>query len=454
MTGESHLPIPSFMNSLQDNQTIFALASGAGKSGIAVFRISGPSATDALRAVCKKQLPEPRRATRVELIDPKTEEVLDDGLALYFPGPASFTGEDVVELHVHGGRAVIAGITEALAAIDDVRLAEAGEFTRRAFDHGKFDLTSAEGLADLINAETAAQRRQAQRQLQGDLGLIYDDWRERLLKAMALFEAEIDFSDEDLPLGLHEQAATQIADITAEISEHLDDKGHGQILRDGLYIAIIGPPNAGKSSLLNRLSRRDVAIVSEHAGTTRDVIEVHLELEGYPVILADTAGLREAQDDIESEGVRRAEERADQADLKLAVLDGATWPDKDKKTMDLIDDDTVTVINKSDLMGGVTSEHLLISAETGDGFDTLLEVLKREVGERCHLSASPALTRTRHRSALEDSLLNLKRFPNSPETELKAEDLRLAARALGRITGRVDVEDVLDIIFKEFCIGK
>jgi tRNA modification GTPase len=442
------------MNKQNVDQTIFALASGAGKAGIAVFRISGPSATEALRVISKKQLPEPRRATWVQLTDPKSDDLLDEGLAIYFPGPASFTGEDVVELHVHGGRAVIMGITEALVSMKDVRLAEAGEFTRRAFDHGKFDLTAAEGLADLINAETAAQRRQAHRQLHGDLGIIYDDWRERLLKAIALFEAEIDFSDEDLPPSLHDEVAEQIAEITLEISDHLDDKGQGQVLRDGLYITIIGPPNAGKSSLLNRLSRRDVAIVSEKAGTTRDVIEVHLELDGYPVILADTAGLRDAADDIESEGVRRAEERAHQADLKLAVFDGEVWPEQDPKTLELIDEDTVVVVNKSDLLAANDIDELLISASSGDGFDVLLEVLKKEVADRCHLSASPALTRTRHRSALEECLGNLQRFPTAPETELKAEDLRLAARALGRITGRVDVEEVLDIIFREFCIGK
>ena len=442
------------MNNLSDEQTIFALASGVGKAGIAVFRISGSSATDTLRRLTKKELPEPRRATRVQLLDTKSKDILDHGLAVYFPGPASFTGEDVIELHVHGGRAVIAGITDALEKLDDVRLAEAGEFTRRAFENGKLDLTAAEGLADLINAETAAQRRQAQRQLQGDLGLIYDDWRERLLKAIALFEAEIDFSDEDLPPGLQEQVAQQIADLTGEISAHLDDSGQGEILRHGLYITIIGPPNAGKSSLLNRLSKRDVAIVSETAGTTRDVIEVHLELEGYPVILADTAGLRDVADGIESESVRRARERAEIADLKLAVFDGTLWPDQDLHTGELIDDDTLVVINKSDLFEGSDFDYLAISAETGDGFEILLEKLKKEVEQRCHLSASPALTRTRHRVALERCLQNLTRFPEATETELKAEDLRQATRALGRITGRVDVEEILDKIFEEFCIGK
>lgn len=454
MTDFFVLLISRLMDNLQVDQTIFALASGAGKAGIAVFRISGPSAADALRLISKKQLFEPRHATRIQLTDPKSGDLLDESLAIFFPEPASFTGEDVVELHVHGGRAVIAGVTDVLADIKDVRLAEAGEFTRRAFEHGKFDLTAAEGLADLINAETTAQRKQAQRQLHGVLGVIYDDWRGRLLKAIALIEAEIDFSDEDLPQGLHGQAAKEIGSIIGEVSDHLDDNGQGQVLRDGIYITIIGAPNAGKSSLLNILSQRDAAIVSEKAGTTRDVIEVHLELNGYPLILADTAGLREVADDIESEGVRRAEERAQHADLKLAVFDGGVWPEKDFKTLQLIDKNTVVVINKSDLLKESSSEFIPVSAKTGDGLDVLLEVLKKEVAERCHLSAAPALTRTRHRTALEECLANLQRFSTTLETELNAENLRLGARALGRITGRVDVEEVLDIIFREFCIGK
>jgi tRNA modification GTPase len=436
------------------DQTIFALASGSGKAGIAVFRISGRSAIKAYKILSKKPVPKPRCAVRARLFDPKSKEVLDDGLAIYFAAPASFTGEDVIELHVHGGRAVVAGMTVALSSIKDVRLAEAGEFTRRAFDNDKLDLTAAEGLADLINAETAAQRLQAQRQLRGDLGVIYDSWRSRLLEAIALFEAEIDFSDEDLPPGLKERVAEQVAGINKEITEHLDDNGHGQVLRDGLHIAIIGPPNAGKSSLLNRLSKRDVAIVSEKAGTTRDVIEVYLELDGYPVIIADTAGLQESGDAIESEGIRRAEERASQSDLKLVVFDGAVWPEKDAKTIELIDENTFVVINKSDLIKQIKTDYLAISSKTGDGLKSLLDILKKEVFERCNVSASPALTRTRHRSALGDCCDSLQRFQVAPEAELKAEDLRLAARALGRITGRVDVEEVLDIIFSEFCIGK
>ena len=448
------MPISMIMDIQVVEQTIFALASGVGKAGVAVFRISGSSAKMALSVLAPKKILAPRRATRVRLIDPVSEEVLDEALAIYFPGPASFTGEDVVELHVHGGRAVIAGITEALNSIQDVRIAEAGEFTRRAFDNDKLDLTAAEGLADLINAETAAQRRQAQRQLRGDLGIIYDDWRKRLLKATALFEAEIDFSDEDLPTDLKERVVEQVSEIKSEIINHLDDNGQGQVLREGLHIAIVGPPNAGKSSLLNRLSRRDVAIVSEKAGTTRDVIEVYLELGGYPVIIADTAGLRVSGDELESEGVRRAEERAGHADLKLAVFDGAVWPEKDAKTAAIVDKNTLVVINKSDLMDHTKKEHLAISSKTGVGLEGLLNLLQKEVLDRCHSGASPALTRTRHRSALIDCGESLGRFQCAVETELKAEDLRLAGRALGRITGRVDVEDVLDVIFSEFCIGK
>ena len=443
------------MNIQESDQTIFALASGSGKAGIAIFRVSGRFALHAYKILSKKTNIIPRCATRTKIYSPETDELLDEGLAIYFPAPASFTGEDVVELHVHGGRAVIAGITEALNLIQDCRIAEPGEFTRRAFDNDKLDLTAAEGLADLINAETEAQRRQAQRQLQGDLSLIYDGWRTRLISAIALFEAEIDFSDEDLPTGLKKQVSKTISDIKREIVNHLNDNKRGEVLRAGLYIAIVGPPNSGKSSLLNRLSQREVAIVSEKEGTTRDVIEVYLELDGYPVIIADTAGLREASDDIESEGVRRAEQRARQSDLKLAVFDGAIWPERDAKTAALIDENTIAVVNKSDLISDKTKDYLAISSKTGAGVGSLLESLKKEVFLRCHYSSEPGPTRSRHRRALEDCISSLERFQKAEAaTELKAEDLRLAARSLGRITGSVDVEEVLDVIFREFCIGK
>ena len=436
------------------DQTIFALASGAGKSGVAVFRVSGSNASTVLGVLTKKSLPLPRCATLMPLADPVSGDVLDDCLVTYFPGPKSFTGEDIVEFHVHGGQVVISAIAETLSGQKGVRLAEPGEFTRRAFENGKLDLTAAEGLADLINAETSAQRRQATRQLRGELGTMYDRWRPHLLRASAFLEAEIDFVDEDLPTGINENVVTEIERIYKEIVKHLDDGNQGEILRQGVYITIVGPPNAGKSTLLNRLSSRDVAIVSEQAGTTRDVIEVHLELGGYPVIIADTAGLREATDAVENEGVRRAEERAKQADLKLVVFDGGAWPEKDVKTFDLIDSNAIVVINKSDLIETPQSDYLQVSALSGEGFNRLLEILKREVSSRCCLSASPALTRLRHRTALESCADSLQRFKTVKGVELKAEDLRQAARSLGKITGRVDVEEVLDVIFREFCIGK
>lgn len=444
--------------------TIFALASAAGRAGIAVFRVSGPEAGHAFAALARRRLPRPRRAVRVRLHSPGTRELLDDGLGLWFPAPHSFTGEDVAELHVHGGRAVATAMTEALSALPGLRLAEPGEFTRRAFENGKFELTAAEGLADLVNAETEAQRRQARRQLEGELGRIYEGWRKRLLRDLAHFEAGIDFVDEDLPAGLMESVKPQVQGIIGEVAQHLDDNRRGERLREGIYIAIIGAPNVGKSSLLNALARRDAAIVSETAGTTRDVIEVHLDLAGFPVIVADTAGLGEAGDDIESEGIRRARMRAADADLKLALFDASGWPALDAPTRALVDDDTVPVLNKADLWSAAkrTGNTLaiagrpaqLLSVKTGEGMAKLLARVEAEVAARVDLTGPPALTRARHRAALEDCVAALRRFHDADQEELAAEDLRLATRALGRITGRVDVEDMLDVIFREFCIGK
>ena len=294
-----------------DAGTIFAVSSGAGRAGIAVIRLSGPDTLEAVtRFTGLTDIP-PRKATRVTVKDPDSGELLDDGLVLVFPKPKSFTGEDVAELHVHGSRAVLDDIIIALSRQPALRPAESGEFSRRAFDNGKFDLTAAEGLADLINAETTAQRRQAQRQLRGDLAALYDDWRERLMKAIALFEAEIDFPDEELPPGLRDEVDSAVQLLEAEIKDHVADPDRGRRVRDGFYITVLGAPNVGKSSLVNRLSKRDVAIVSEVAGTTRDVVEVHLDLGGFPVIVADTAGLRHGSDVIENEGIRRARERAE-----------------------------------------------------------------------------------------------------------------------------------------------
>lgn len=440
--------------------TIFALATAPGRAGVAVVRVSGPASGDALAALTGKPLPAPRMATLVRLRVPKTGEALDDALVLRFTAPRSFTGEDVVELHLHGGRAVVAGVVEALSALPGLRVAEPGEFTRRAFENGKLDLTEAEAVADLVDAETSAQRRQALRQMEGALGKLYDGWRERLTRSLAHIEADIDFPDEDLPSGVSDAARPVLDTLAAEIDAHLDDRGRGERLREGLHIAIIGAPNAGKSSLLNALARREAAIVSAHAGTTRDVIEVHLDLGGYPVVLADTAGLREAAaDEVEEEGIRRALDRAARADVKVAVFDATALPALDPATIALLDKDTVVVLNKTDVVDAVVPtvggwEAVAVSARTGAGLHELERRLTAFTADRLAGNGAPALTRARHRSALEECRDALRRALTAPLPELMAEDVRLASRALGRITGRVDVEDLLDVIFRDFCIGK
>jgi len=443
--------------------TIFAPASAVGRAGIAVIRVSGEQAAFVFDDLCAKP-DAPRRASRVSLYHPASGEVLDDSLVLWFPAPNSFTGEDVVEFHVHGGRSVIAGVLEALGMLEGFRLAEPGEFTRRAFENDKMDLTAAEGLADLIDAETAAQRRQALRQMGGALGDLYEGWRARLIESLAYLEATIDFSEEDIPDGLIEQVQTESLKLMNEIEAHLADGRKGERLREGVHIAILGAPNAGKSSLLNALAQRDAAIVSETAGTTRDIIEVQLDLGGYPVVLADTAGIRESQDDVEQEGVRRALTRGLDADLKIVLLDGSALGDQPGDVMSLVDDATLPVINKIDLhrpAGPLVIEGKVaigLSVKTGEGVDPFLEMLGREVKDRFSVSESALLTRARHREALGECIDALRRALSEDiggrESELVAEDLRLAARGLGRITGRVDVEDLLDKIFGDFCIGK
>ncbi|MHB1206836.1 MAG: tRNA uridine-5-carboxymethylaminomethyl(34) synthesis GTPase MnmE, partial [Rhodospirillaceae bacterium] len=352
--------------------TIFALASGAGRAGIAVIRLSGGNVRDALtRLGCA--LPAARTAARAKFTHPLKAEVMDDGLLLWFQAPHSFTGEDVAELHIHGGRAVIEEMLGALASIPGLRMAEPGEFTRRAFEHGKMDLTQAEALADLVAAETSAQARQALRQMSGALKERYDGWRTQLIRAIAHLETVIDFPDEDLPPDVAERLWGSVKTLAAEIDAHLDDGGRGEVIREGLAIAIIGPPNAGKSSLLNALAGRDAAIVAASPGTTRDVIEVHLNLGGYAVTLADTAGLREAADDVEQEGIRRSRARAEAADVKIAVFDG-TKP-RDPATEALVDANTLVVINKADLMAAPAEDGHGISAKTGFGITAFLNVL-------------------------------------------------------------------------------
>jgi tRNA modification GTPase len=441
--------------------TIFALATAPGRAGIAVLRLSGPQAGASLERLAGKR-PPPRRASLASFRDPESGEAIDDGLMLLFPAPHSVTGEEVAELQVHGSRAVVAALLAALAKLPGLRLAEPGEFTRRAFEQGKLDLTAVEGLADLIAAETASQRRQALRQLEGALGRLYESWRARLLRGLARLEAEIDFPEEGLPAELWAGVRAEAAALRHEIAAHLADGHRGERLRDGVAVAIVGPPNAGKSSLMNALARREVAITAAAAGTTRDVIEVALDLGGFPVLLADTAGLRDSGDAVEAEGVRRARARAEAADLRLIVVD-ASRPDEAASVAGLAGDGALVVANKIDLApqeGGTWADRLgagpalRLSVRTGAGMEELLARLAAEVARRFAPGTAPLITRARHRQALEDCAAALGRFATAGLAELAAEDLRTATRALGRITGRVDVEDMLDIIFREFCIGK
>jgi tRNA modification GTPase len=446
------------------SDTIFAPATVPGRAALAIVRLSGPSAGDVCRRLTGRAPPAPRRAVLRRLHDPQNGEMLDRGLVLWFPSPASFTGEDVLEFQVHGGRAVIAAVLDALTAMPGLRPAEPGELTRRAFLNGRLDLTAVEGLADLVEAETRAQARQALHQLDGALGRLYGGWRRTLLGALARLEAEIDFApDEDVPEGLVETVRPIVRRLSAEIATHLADEHRGERLRAGLTVAVVGPPNAGKSTLVNRLAGRDVAIVTPLPGTTRDVLEVHLDLAGYPVTLLDTAGLREAADTIEAEGVRRARSRAACADVRLIMFDGAAWPELDAPTLALIDEVAVIVVNKCDLT--VLSEPIAIagraalplSCVTGEGIAALLETLRERAARLLASGAEPLLTRARHRAALQAAAEALARFtavPEDTEVALLAEDLRLATRALGRVTGEVAVEEVLDRIFSEFCIGK
>ena len=439
--------------------TIFALSTARGRSAIAVIRVSGPRATAALAALAPRARPQPRIAVLARLRDPATGEPIDDALALWFPAPKSETGEDVVELQVHGGRAVIAGVLDALASLPGFRPAEPGEFTKRAFLNGKLDLTAAEGLLDLVDAETAAQRRQALRQMEGGLATLYEDWRGRLIRALAHLEADIDFADEDLPCDVAVQAMAGLQELAAEIRTHLSDRRRGEVLREGLSVAILGAPNVGKSSLMNKLTRRETAIVSSIAGTTRDIVEARIDLGGYPVLLADTAGLREVageSDPIEREGIRRALERAENADLRILVFVAGCA--LDSAIAELAGADSILVANKADLLATAMisepSKALLVSATTGQGLDALRARLLAEAEARMGAGDTPAITRARHRSALNECVASLERAEKAPSAELVAEDVRLAVRALGRITGRVEVDDLLDVIFREFCIGK
>jgi tRNA modification GTPase len=435
--------------------TICALSSGAGRAGVAVIRLSGPLSSAVLGKL-GGTLPEPRRAALRRLKDPRSGEVLDRGLVLWLPAPASFTGEDMAELHVHGGRAVAARAIGAALSVQGVRLAEAGEFARRAFDNGKLDLTEVEGLADLINAETEAQARQALAQAEGSARALFESWRDDLIKAQALAEAGLDFADEaDVAADAAVEADACVGELLASILQHLADR-RGERLRDGFRVVIAGPPNVGKSSLLNALARRDVAIVSEEAGTTRDVIEVHLDLGGLPVIVTDTAGIREAQGAVEAEGVRRTLVKLGDADLVLWLVD-ATEPQWEPNSPDLLANAVhLRVLNKIDRLNSLhLAGGIALSAKTGAGISELVEILANRAEESLAAGEPAVVTRARHRAELEAAAEALSRFREERGgPEIKAEELRLAARHLERLTGRIDVEEVLGAIFSEFCIGK
>jgi tRNA modification GTPase len=431
--------------------TIFAPSTAPGRAGIAVIRVSGPDAKRAVESLCGAEPPSPKYAILKGFRD-ADGALIDRGLLLWFEAPHSFSGEDIAEFHIHGGRAVLDAMLAALSKVEGLRPAEPGEFTRRAVENGKIDLTQAEAIADLIDAQTDAQRKQALRQSDGALLELYEGWTERLVRAVALSEAVLDFPDEEIPddtLNTVQQTASSLA---ADITAHLDDHRRGEMLRDGIYLTVFGLPNSGKSSLLNALAKRDVAIVSEIAGTTRDVVEVHLDLNGYPVIVADTAGIRETEDRIESEGVRRALALAESADIKLVLVDASAEKPLEGLPKDIQPD--IVVWNKIDIgkprVGGIP-----ISAKTGEGIPALLSTISRLCAKLLESKTNDApLTRARHRAHLEEALAALSRSETVPDRELFGEDLRLALRSLGRITGRVDIEDILDVVFREFCIGK
>jgi tRNA modification GTPase len=429
--------------------TIFAAATAPGRAGVAVIRLSGPGARQALENLTGRPCPEPRRAALRRLFWEGAE--LDEALVLWFPTPASFTGEDVAEFHVHGGRAVREALFAALAGLG-LRPAEPGEFSRRAVENGRLDLTRAEAIADLVDAETEAQRRQALRQYEGALADLYEGWRAVLLRALGRAEAAIDFSDDGVGEMEWQAARRTSEEILEEIQDHMNDSRRGEALREGLLLTIVGPPNAGKSSLINALARRDVAIVSEIPGTTRDVISLRLNLGGYPVEVADTAGLRDTGDVIEAEGVRRALARAHDSDLVLLLLDGT----EDRHVPGGVDPDLI-VWNKQDLPGFNAPGGISLSLKNGNGLRELMDALTFLVKERLETKdQGPALTRPRYRQALGEAARSLRHALDAPadRPELLAEDLRLAMRSIGRITGRVDVEEILDFVFKDFCIGK
>jgi len=442
--------------------TIYALSTGPGISGIAIIRISGKETEKVIKLLTKQKLPKPRLATLRKINKINTSELIDEGIILWFPGPESYTGEDMAEFHIHGSKAVIDALHASISKIDNCRLAEPGEFTKLAFQNGKINLLKAESIADLISAETEIQRQQAIKIMNGKSGNKFNELREKLLKTLSHVEAKIDFPDEDLSEDILKNIKIISNEVILDIKKILDDQRVGERIREGFKIAIIGPTNAGKSSLLNYLSNRDAAIVSEIAGTTRDVIETHLNIDGYPVIVSDTAGIRESKNEIEKKGIKLALKKAEDADLKLIVIDAKSIDFKGilKK---LIDENTILVINKSDTLNKDINpeikffEHVLISVKNNLNLEDLILKIKNKLKNKFITNEDILITRERHRQHLEQSLNYLKNFEEKNEAkdfDKAAEDLRLATRHLGMIVGKVDVEEILGSIFNDFCIGK
>jgi len=442
--------------------TIYALSSGPGISGIAVVRVSGEETSKAIELLTGKPVPKPRVATLRKINKINTSELIDEGIILWFPGPESYTGEDMAEIQVHGSKAVIDALHSSISNIENCRLAEPGEFTKLAFQNGKINLLKAESIADLIFSETEIQRKQAIKIMNGKSSDRFNFLREKLLKILSHVEAKIDFPDEDLPNNILEEIKKSSDEVLINIEKILDDQKVGERIREGFKIAILGPTNAGKSSLLNHLSNRDVAIVSEIAGTTRDVIETHLNINGYPVIVSDTAGIRESKNEIEKKGIKLSLNRAEEADLKLVVVDAKNLDFTDV-LRGLLDQNAILVINKSDLLNGDIDpeikklNHVLISIKANLNIEELISKIKNNLKNKFITSDDILITRERHRQHLKQCLKHLKNFNKKNEVEdfdKAAEDLRLATRHLGMIVGKVDVEEILGSIFNDFCIGK
>ena len=442
--------------------TIYALASGSGISGVAVIRVSGDNVKRVIKLLTGKELPSPRVATLRKINNINTSELIDEGIIIWFPGPESYTGEDMAEFHVHGGNAVILAIQNQISRIENCRLAEPGEFTKLAFQNGKINLLKAESIADLISAETEIQRLQAVKIMQGKSSEKFNELREKLIKILSYVEAKIDFPDEDLPEDKIKQIRNNSSKVLYEITKILNDQKVGEIVREGFKIAIVGPTNAGKSSLLNNLANREVAIVSEIAGTTRDVIETHLNIDGYPVVISDTAGIRESKDEIEKKGVKLSLIKAEKADLKLVVVDARNI-DLSGFLNDLLKDNAILVVNKSDLLkeklhSEITKfKHVLISLKKNLNIEKLISEIKNNLKDKFIFDEDILITRERHRQHLMQCSDHLKSFlqkNDKKDFDKAAEDLRLATRHLGMIVGKVDVEEILGSIFNDFCIGK